>query len=131
MVCIGSMMRVICYQRLGRYFTFELSLRKDHELITDGLYSIVRHPSYTGSLTFLSGLLLCQMGSGSWWAEFGMWRTTFGKIVGGLWLFHVFLLESQLVVRTGKEDEVLKKEFPAQWNAWAKNTPYKLLPGIY
>lgn len=131
MVFVGSSIRVLCFRHLGRFFTFELSLRKQHKLITDGPYSVVRHPSYTGSIIFLTGLVICQMGTGSWWAEFGLWNTGFGKIVGGLWISHVLLLEYQLIVRTGKEDRVLKEAFSTQWEDWAARTPYKLLLGVY
>jgi len=30
-------------------FTYELSILKDHKLVTTGLYKLVRHPSYLGA----------------------------------------------------------------------------------
>ncbi|OAX34700.1 ICMT-domain-containing protein, partial [Rhizopogon vinicolor AM-OR11-026] len=48
MCVIGAAVRSHCYRTLGRLFTFELSIRQDHKLVTSGPYSIVRHPSYTG-----------------------------------------------------------------------------------
>ncbi|KAF9238462.1 hypothetical protein BU15DRAFT_62440 [Melanogaster broomeanus] len=40
----GGLLRIHCYRVLGRMFTFELSIRKDHKLVTSGPYSVVRHP---------------------------------------------------------------------------------------
>ena len=39
-------------------FTFEMSIRKDHMLITSGPYGVVRHPGYTGFLLVVIGMLL-------------------------------------------------------------------------
>jgi len=39
-------------------FTFEMSIRKNHKLITSGPYAIVRHPSYVGVILVASGLML-------------------------------------------------------------------------
>jgi protein-S-isoprenylcysteine O-methyltransferase Ste14 len=36
-----------------------------------------------------------------------------------------------LVARTGVEDDMLKREFGREWQAWVKETPYKLVPGVY
>ncbi|PSR94548.1 hypothetical protein PHLCEN_2v4416 [Hermanssonia centrifuga] len=41
MMCAGTVIRSAAYRHLGRYFTFELSIKKDHKLITDGPYSII------------------------------------------------------------------------------------------
>ena len=40
----GSLIRLASYRALGNLFTFELSIRKDHKLITSGPYSMVRYP---------------------------------------------------------------------------------------
>ena len=57
MVTLGGYIRYSCFQALGRLFTFEMSIRDEHELITNGPYSIVRHPSYTGALLTLIGII--------------------------------------------------------------------------
>ena len=48
MASVGGLIRYKCYRTLGSMFTFEMSIRKDHILVTSGPYAIVRHPSYTG-----------------------------------------------------------------------------------
>ncbi|TCD62699.1 hypothetical protein EIP91_006560 [Steccherinum ochraceum] len=130
--CFGALLRLACYRHLGRHFTFELALRKEHKLITDGPYSFVRHPSYLGSTLYFAGLLACQFTEGSWWVEGGMWSTALGKVVGTWWLAYVaFLLVSMVIIRTPREDKVLKEEFGEQWVKWQKQTPYRVLPLIF
>jgi len=131
LVWAGSSIRIACYRRLGRQFTFELSLQEDHKLVTDGLYAYVRHPSYLGTFIWLPGLLLCQMGSRSWMAECELWETAFGRFLGVTWLYFVASLLIAIVLRTDAEDAVLRNEFKSQWTSWSKQTPYKILPFIY
>ena len=52
----GGLLRLWCYQTLGRFFTWDLAVRKDHKLVTIGPYSIVRHPSYLGGTMMGVGL---------------------------------------------------------------------------
>ena len=56
-ITLGGYIRYSCFRALGRLFTFEMSIRDEHELITDGPYSVVRHPSYTGALLTLIGII--------------------------------------------------------------------------
>ena len=58
MVTVGGVIRLECCRRLGRMFTFEMSIRKDCVLVTSGPYGVVRHPGYTGILLVISGMLL-------------------------------------------------------------------------
>lgn len=46
LVSIGGILRVSCFNALGKHFTYELSLIKGHQLVTTGPYNVVRHPSY-------------------------------------------------------------------------------------
>lgn len=80
LVIAGALIRIACFKYLGRHFTFELSLRDKHMLITDGPYAIVRHPSYTGNTMMVIGLALGLLGHGSWAAGVGLWNTWFGKV---------------------------------------------------
>jgi protein-S-isoprenylcysteine O-methyltransferase len=43
---------------LGRFFTVDVTIEKDHELVERGSFRIVRHPSYTGVLLAFVGLAL-------------------------------------------------------------------------
>ena len=55
---LGGLIRYKCYQALGHMFTFEVSIRRYHKLVTSGPYAIVRHPSYVGSILVVIGVLL-------------------------------------------------------------------------
>jgi protein-S-isoprenylcysteine O-methyltransferase len=41
---------------LGRFFTVDVTIEKDHELVERGPFRVVRHPSYTGVLLVFVGL---------------------------------------------------------------------------
>ena len=122
----GGIIRFACYRELGTLFTFELSIRKDHKLITSGPYAYVRHPSYTGLISLYLGWCLCHLSPGSWLRECsGLGDTSHALmtiwLMGNVWL---------LVARTRKEDEMLRKEF-RDWDDWAKRVPYCLIPYIF
>jgi len=48
----------MCYRTLGRHFTFQLSIKRNHTLVKDGPYAVVRHPGYTGYLLMVLGMLI-------------------------------------------------------------------------
>ncbi|KAI0770031.1 hypothetical protein C8Q74DRAFT_1202021 [Fomes fomentarius] len=127
---VGGIIRILCYRALGRHFTFELSLRKDHKLVTDGPYSIVRHPSYTALIMVTIGTLLCLTGSGSWLAESGLMRTLVGRLLVVAWATEVAWIPVVMIMRVGTEDDILRREFKEGWETWSMRTPYKLIPGL-
>lgn len=55
LIVAGASIRYKCYNEMGKLFTFEVSLRKGHKLITTGPYSVVRHPGYTGGFLAMAG----------------------------------------------------------------------------
>jgi protein-S-isoprenylcysteine O-methyltransferase Ste14 len=52
---IGSSLRILSHRELGSFFRWQVSVQSDHRLVTTGVYSIVRHPSYTGFGLFAIG----------------------------------------------------------------------------
>ena len=56
LIVIGIIIRAIAIATLWRYFTVDVSIREGHELVDRGLYRLIRHPSYTGSLLSFLGL---------------------------------------------------------------------------
>lgn len=131
MMLSGTLTRVTAYRQLGHCFTFHLAVRKEHKLVTNGLYSIVRHPSYTGALLFFYGAAISQMGPGSYWAESGMWRGVIGQVYGVVYLSMIAYLTIGIVIRVRQEDGILRAEFQQQWDMWAKDTRYRLIPYIF
>jgi protein-S-isoprenylcysteine O-methyltransferase Ste14 len=61
---VGGFLRLSAYRQLGRHFTFEFAMLKDHKLITTGPFSIVRHPSYTCALALFGGSSLAVVAPG-------------------------------------------------------------------
>jgi protein-S-isoprenylcysteine O-methyltransferase Ste14 len=54
----GLLLRWWAIITLGRFFTVDVTIEKDHELVERGPFRIVRHPSYTGVLLAFVGLAL-------------------------------------------------------------------------
>ena len=77
---------------------------KNKQLATDGPYSLVRHPLYTGNLLLLIGFTFA---SGQWWA----------LIVSALfWWFYY-------PPAIAYEDRKLQRIFDAAWTEWSHNVP--------
>ena len=59
----GGLLRACGEVQLGSNFnhSIETSLRNDHQLITSGIYSIFRHPAYTGWFYFSIGTQVLLM----------------------------------------------------------------------
>lgn len=131
LACIGGIIRITSYRLLGRLFTYELSIRPNHQLVTSGLYSLVRHPSYTGSLLEGIGAGLCVLGPGSWMRECGIWETKVGKCLAFTWIGFVTFTLGNMALRTTNEDQFLRNEFGKEWDEWAEKVPYKMIPGIF
>jgi len=131
LVVAGTLLRIECYRCLAKNFTYELSVKKDHKLVTDGPYKFVRHPAYLGGLSVIIGGVLMSLGRGSWWHVHalpkGGWWSGVGVAFAVLGLF--FSLGG--IQRTGVEDEVMRARFGDEWVRWSKNTPARLLPLIY
>jgi len=81
LMILGTWIRLMSYRQLGRFFRFEVSIQKDHELIVSGPYSVVRHPSYTGMILVLGGWFPWQLSKGSWIMESGLWNTMLGRLL--------------------------------------------------
>ena len=131
LIALGTWIRLMTYRHLGRFFQMETSIQKDHELIVSGLYSVVRHPAYTGIIFITVGWLPWQLSKGSWIVESGLWNTMLGRLLVVLYFSVIIFVSSSVLVRMSKEDIVLRKQFGKKWNDWAKRVPYSIFPGIY
>jgi protein-S-isoprenylcysteine O-methyltransferase len=60
---MGLLLRWYSILYLGRFFTVNVAIAKDHRVIDTGPYRYIRHPSYTGVLMAFIGLGLCL---GNW-----------------------------------------------------------------
>jgi len=95
---------------LGRLYSPEVTLQKEHRLITDGPYRYVRHPRYLGGMALGIGLSLLFR---SW---IGL-ALTIGFVV--IILFRI------------KDEEALMREaFGAAWTEYCKRS-WRLAPFIF
>lgn len=107
----GITIRWVAILSLKRYFTVKISILKDHKLKTNGLYALVRHPSY-------SGLILQYLGIGL--AMHSFWLMALLQV--GVW--------STLLLRLKLEEAALEAHFGAQWKTYAAHTK-RLIPFVY
>jgi len=131
LVTIGGLFRLLCYVKLGRFFTFELAIRQQHKLITDGPYAWVRHPSYTSVIALFIGGAVCMFGPGSWFWQGGWVDSVGGSISAMLFVASTVQIITSFFSRMKAEDMMLKREFGTQWDDWKRRVPYRLVPGIY
>ncbi|VDC02806.1 unnamed protein product [Peniophora sp. CBMAI 1063] len=131
-LCVaGSLIRLAAYKEMGKLFTFHLTLREEHKLITTGPYAHVRHPSYTGFWILAAGTSLMTFGRGSVFRECGWLQTTAGRAFLACYLFERVSQGIHLIPRAHYEDEFLKKQFGEEWEAWAKKTPQRFIPYVW
>ncbi|KAH7911728.1 hypothetical protein BJ138DRAFT_1100837 [Hygrophoropsis aurantiaca] len=131
LVVFAGLLRWFCYRELGRLFTFALSFRKGHRLVTTGPYSVVRHPSYTGAIISMAGICIMHGSRGSWLRESGVLDMIGVKELVFAWVAVRFLAIASLVKRIPKEDDMMKASFQEEWLGWASRVKYRLIPGIY
>jgi protein-S-isoprenylcysteine O-methyltransferase Ste14 len=56
LIVCGLVVRWFAILSLKHQFTVDVSIRKNHRMIKEGLYRFVRHPAYAGSLLSFLGL---------------------------------------------------------------------------
>ncbi|KAJ7210643.1 hypothetical protein B0H12DRAFT_409703 [Mycena haematopus] len=111
LVTSGALLRLLCYRALGKYFTFETGITRNHRLITTGPYSLIRHPSYTGAVLAYIGLLLYYGSRGSWFMECVFKGSIAGAIFCAGYVFATSIVVAGLLSRISKEEEGLQREF--------------------
>ena len=76
----SSLQELSVYRALGRFLTFEVSIRNGHQLVT-GPYGIVRHPSYAGILLLYIGAILHYSSPCMWLRESAVLDTLLGRMI--------------------------------------------------
>jgi protein-S-isoprenylcysteine O-methyltransferase Ste14 len=106
----GGALRMVPVFVLGRRFSGLVAIQPGHKLVTDGLYGVVRHPSYLG---------LIIMGLG--WAL--TFRSGVGVILSGLVI-------PPLLARIRSEKALLRSQCGEQYDSYYRQT-WRLIPGVY
>jgi protein-S-isoprenylcysteine O-methyltransferase Ste14 len=111
LIIAGLILRFFAMFALKKFFTSNISIHHEHKLKTDGIYGLIRHPSYTGSLLSFLGL---GFALGNW--------------ISILVIFIPVLLA--FLHRINLEEQVLVKNFKDEYIQYQKRTR-KLIPFIY
>jgi len=56
LIWLGLLLRVWAILVLGRFFKTVVTIHRDHEVVEQGPYRLIRHPSYAGALVSFLGL---------------------------------------------------------------------------
>lgn len=92
------------------YASTIIQVEKDQQVITTGLYAVIRHPMYLGLVVMI---LFTPLALGSYWA-----------VIPSL------LCIPMNVFRIIGEEEVLLRELPG-YKDYCLKTPYRLVPLIW
>lgn len=127
----GGFLRLLCYRTLGKFFTYEITIRSNHKIVDVGPYAIVRHPSYTGLFMMFFGSGFLMFGSPSpiticgWAASFG-----FVKVFMGIWTLWAVIFSCWILNRVHVEEGNLSRHFGKAWDDYIRRVPYRYIPMI-
>jgi protein-S-isoprenylcysteine O-methyltransferase Ste14 len=110
-VLIGFIIRWVAILQLGKMFTVNVTINSGHQLKTNGLYSVVRHPSYLGALLILLGIGLFT-----------------GDVAALIIVFIPALLA--FIYRMKVEENALIAEFGSEYTDY-KNKVARIIPGVF
>ncbi|MBV8338635.1 MAG: isoprenylcysteine carboxylmethyltransferase family protein [Candidatus Eremiobacteraeota bacterium] len=106
----GGALRLYPVFVLGNRFSGLVAIQAGHTLVTNGVYRVIRHPSYLGLITIMIG-----------------WGLAFRSWIG---LLLAVLVIPVLVARIRAEEALLQEHFGAEYDAYRARTS-RLIPGVY
>jgi protein-S-isoprenylcysteine O-methyltransferase Ste14 len=106
----GGVLRLWPVFVLGNRFSGLVAIQPGHRLVTTGIFSHIRNPSYLG-------LLLTMFG----------WGLAFRSWVG---IILMLLAAIAIVGRIRSEEAMLRSQFGAEYDAYCART-WRLIPGLY
>ncbi|HEV2733080.1 MAG TPA: isoprenylcysteine carboxylmethyltransferase family protein [Terriglobales bacterium] len=106
---LGILLMIWARRHLGRYWSDKVEIKADHQLISTGPYSRLRHPIYTGMLVGIAGTAIAV----------GEWRSVAAFL----------LLLTNYVIKARKEERILREKFAAAFEAYERRTGF-LVPRL-
>jgi protein-S-isoprenylcysteine O-methyltransferase Ste14 len=106
----GGILRLWPVYVLGNRFSGLVAIQEGHALVTTGIYSTIRNPSYLGLLTGALG-----------------WSLAFRSVAG---VILTALMIPPLMARMTSEERLLHDQFGADYSAYRARTA-RLIPGVY
>lgn len=107
---LGGILRLYPVFVLGHRFSGLVAIQPQHTLVTTGIYSVIRHPSYLGMIINMIGWCLVL------------------RSLGGLLIAGLFLIP--LIARINSEEKMLSSEFGTEYENYRSKTS-RLIPHIY
>lgn len=108
---LGLALRQWSIRLLGRFFTIDVAVHAEQQIIQDGPYRLLRHPSYTGFGMILIGAGLA-LGS-----VYGLLAAVCCPLPGLIWRIQV-------------EEAALRRNFGAAYVDYSRRT-WRLVPGLF
>ncbi len=106
---VGLFLAGLSFRALGRNFRFFAAPRRSGTLVTTGVYSLVRHPMYTGAIVGMGGYVLM-----------------FGALLSvPLWM----AITALYTVKSIKEERIIEAKFP-EYHEYRKKT-WRLIPYVF
>ena len=111
-LCIGGLaLRWYSIFYLGRFFTVNVAIASDHQVVESGPYRFVRHPSYTGALLGFIGLGI----------TYANWVAL---------IIVVLPVVAAFMRRVGIEEAALSQALGERYTGYMARTK-RLIPGVY
>jgi protein-S-isoprenylcysteine O-methyltransferase Ste14 len=107
---VGGVLRLWPVFVLGRRFSGLVAIQEHHTLVTGGIHSRIRNPSYLGLIVNMLG-----------------WALTFRSGVGALL---TGLTIPILIARITSEERLLREHFGAEYDIYCTHT-WRLVPWVY
>ena len=108
LTCVGIAFAIWARRHIGRNWSGQVTIRKEHELIRTGPYAHIRHPIYTGLLLAVAGTALV----------IGQYRALAALAV--LWV--------GFTVKAKREEAILERQFGPAFDEHRRHTGF-FLPG--
>jgi protein-S-isoprenylcysteine O-methyltransferase Ste14 len=108
---LAAIVVVMARVNLGKQGTGILVVREDHELITTGLYKLLRHPMYSGTLLGVIGFAFVT-------------QSIFVSLITFVLYFWIFK------ERLKYEEKLLEETFGEKYQKY-KESSYRLIPFLY
>jgi len=107
---VFSWVQVVAYKSLGNFYSQDVVIFKNHELKTNGYYSIIRHPQYMSQII----------------SDLGVGIALMGYLIIPLVIFVEIPL---FIMRAKLEDNLLKKHFKDEFEDYKKKSGF-IIPFI-
>jgi protein-S-isoprenylcysteine O-methyltransferase Ste14 len=101
---IFSWVQVWSFKTLGNNYSQDIMIKKDHGLVTEGPFKMIRHPQY-----------MCQI-----LLDLGAAAATLGYVVGLLALIEIPIY----IMRASVEDKLLAKHFAERFSEYKKKSGF-------